>query len=77
MRITGEVKMSNNNRRKAAGGQDRIDRIRRSRLKAYLLTAVFTLVIAVILIQRLGMYPFGDHHLCYSDADQYYGFTDI
>ena len=66
--------MSNYNRRKAADGQDRIDRIRRSRLKAYLLTAVFTLVIAVILIQRLGMYPFGDHHLCYSDADQYYGF---
>ena len=20
------------------------------------------------------MYPFGEHHLCYSDADQYYGF---
>lgn len=60
-----------NNRRKAAGGRDRI---RKSRLKAYMLTAVFTLLIAVILIQQLGMYPFGDHHLCYSDADQYYGF---
>ena len=52
----------------ASGGKSR------PHLRAFLLTAVLTLAAAVILIWRLGMYPFGEHHLCYSDADQYYGF---
>ncbi len=42
--------------------------------QAYLNTLLFTLLVIVVLIWRLGLYPFGNHNFQYLDADQYYGY---
>lgn len=47
---------------------------RRYHLSASFYAVLFTLVIALFLTWKIGLYPFGDHYFRYLDADQYYGF---